>query len=48
MRFDRKGKFISTYVKPYEILQRVGGVAYELALPTDLASVHTVFHVSML
>ena len=33
---------------PYEILQRVGEVAYELALPAELASVHPVFHVSML
>ncbi|XP_069143488.1 uncharacterized protein [Solanum lycopersicum] len=36
------------YVGPYEILQRVGEVAYELALPAELASVHPVFHVSML
>ena len=33
---------------PYEILQRVGKVAYELKLPNELASVHPVFHVSML
>ena len=33
---------------PYEILQRVGKVAYELKLPSELASVHPVFHVSML
>ena len=32
----------------YEILQRVGEVAYELALPGELASIHPVFHVSML
>ena len=30
---------------PYEILQRVGKVAYELKLPSELASVHSVFHV---
>ena len=36
------------YIGPYEILQRVGEVDYELALPADLASVHQVFHVSML
>ena len=48
MRFGRKGKFIPRYVGPYEILQRVGEVAYELALPTELASFHLVFHVSML
>ena len=33
---------------PYEILQRVGEVDYELALPAELASVHPVFYVSML
>ena len=48
MRFGRKGKLSPRYVGPYEILQRVGEVAYELALPAELASVHPVFHVSML
>ncbi|XP_069145663.1 uncharacterized protein [Solanum lycopersicum] len=48
MRFGRKGKLITRYVWPYVILQRVGEVAYELALPVDLAVVHPVFHVSML
>ena len=33
---------------PYEILQRFGKVAYELDLPSELTSVHPVFHVSML
>ena len=36
------------FIGPYEILQRVGNVAYELKLPEDLASVHQEFHVSML
>ena len=48
MRFGRKGKLSTRYVWSYEILQRVGEVAYELALPAELASVHPVFHVSML
>ena len=48
MRFGRKWKLSLWYVGPYEILQRVGEVAYELVLPTELASVHLVFHVSML
>ena len=43
MRFDKKGKLSPRYVGPYEILQRVGEVAYELAFPTELASVHRVF-----
>ena len=33
---------------PYELLQRVGKVAYELKLPIVLAPVHTEFYVSML
>ena len=48
VRFGKKGKLIPCYVGPYEILQRVGKVAYELKLPSELASVHSVFHVSML
>ena len=48
MRFGKKGKLSPRYVGPYEVLQRVGKVAYELRLPSELASVHPVFHVSML
>ncbi|WMV49972.1 hypothetical protein MTR67_043357 [Solanum verrucosum] len=33
---------------PSQIFRRVGKVAYELELPNDLASMHPVFHVSML
>ncbi|XP_069150252.1 uncharacterized protein [Solanum lycopersicum] len=47
MRFGRKGKLCPRYVGPYEILQLVGEMAYELAFPVELASVHTVFHVSV-
>ena len=36
------------YVGPYEILQRIGEVAYELTFPSELASFHPVFHVPML
>ena len=48
MRFSRKEKLSLRYVGPYGILHCVGEVAYELALPAELASVHPVFHVSML
>ena len=34
--------------RPYEILERIGPVGYQLALPPDLAKLHDVFHVSML
>ena len=33
---------------PYEIFQNIGNVAYELKLPSELASVHPVFHVSII
>ena len=48
MRFDKKRKLSPWYVVPYEVLQRVGKVAYELTLPSDLAPVHLVCHVFML
>ena len=45
IRSGKKGKLSPRYVGVYEILQRVGKVAYELKLPSELASVHPVFHV---
>ena len=36
------------FIGPYEILERIGPVAYRLALPPELAKLHDVFHVSML
>ncbi|WMV42180.1 hypothetical protein MTR67_035565 [Solanum verrucosum] len=47
-RFGKTGKLSPRYVGPYQILKRVGKVAYELNLPNELAPVHPVFHVSML
>ena len=32
----------------YEVLERIGLVAYRLALPPELAKLHDVFHVLML
>jgi hypothetical protein len=48
MRFGKKGKLSPRYIGPFEILRRIGEVAYELALPPNLQQVHNVFHVSML
>ena len=48
MRFEKKGKLSPQFVGPFEILERVGVVAYRLALPPSLSAVHNVFHVSML
>ena len=48
LRFGQKGKLSLRFIGPYEILERVGLVAYQLALPPELAKLHDVFHVSML
>ncbi|KAL4323106.1 hypothetical protein GQ457_11G022280 [Hibiscus cannabinus] len=48
MRFGRKGKLNPRYIGPYEIVERVGSVAYRLLLPPELERIHDVFHVSML
>ncbi|KAD1911338.1 hypothetical protein E3N88_42140 [Mikania micrantha] len=46
VRFGKKGKLAPQYVGPFEIIQRVGPVAYRLRLPDELSGVLDVFHVS--
>ena len=36
------------YIGPFEVLERVGSVAYRLALTSSFLRVHEVFHISML
>ena len=36
------------FIGPFEILDRIGEVAYRLAMPPSLSVVHNIFHVSML
>ena len=48
VRFGKRGKLSPRFIGPFEILERVGTVAYRLALPPSMSSVHEVFHVSML
>ncbi|XP_074299094.1 uncharacterized protein LOC141630121 [Silene latifolia] len=47
-RFAIKGKLSPKYIGPYEVLERVGEVAYRLPLPPYLSKVHDVFYVSQL
>ena len=47
-RFRTRGKLNPRYIGPFEILEKVGNVAYRLALPPSMSGVHNVFHVSML
>ena len=46
--FGKRGKLSPRFIRPFEILERIGIVAYRLALPPSMIGVHEVFHVSML
>ena len=48
VRFGKRGKLSPTFIGPFEILKRIGTIAYQLALPPSISDVHKVFHVSML
>ena len=48
VRFGKRGKLSPRFIGPFEILERVGTVAYRLALPPSMSGVHEVFHVPML
>ena len=48
VRFSKWGKLSSRYIGPFEILKRVGTVAYQLALQPILLVIHEVFHFSVL
>ena len=48
LRFGQKGKLSWRYIGPYDIVSKIGDVAYSLTLPPKLSGVHNVFHVSML
>ena len=47
-RFGKRGKLSPRFIRPFEILETIGTVAYRLALPPSISGVHEVFHVSML
>ena len=48
LRFGRRGKLSPRFIGPYEIVNKVGPIAYRLKLPPELSRIHDTFHVSML
>jgi len=46
IRFSSQEKLSPRFIGPFELLERLGEVAYRLALPPSLDGVHDVFHVS--
>ncbi|GJV80387.1 putative reverse transcriptase domain-containing protein [Tanacetum coccineum] len=48
VHFGKKGKLAPRFVGPFEIIEKVGPVAYRLDLPEELNGVHDTFHVSNL
>ncbi|GKD77402.1 putative reverse transcriptase domain-containing protein [Tanacetum coccineum] len=48
VRFGEKRKLAPRFVGPFEIIAKVGLVAYRLDLPEELNGVHDTFHVSNL
>ena len=48
LRFKKKGKSSPRFIGPYEVLERIGPMAYWLALTPELAKLYDVFHMSML
>ena len=48
VRFGKQRKLSLRFIGPFEVLERVGTVSYQLALPPSLSIFHAIFHVSML
>ncbi|GJS62513.1 putative reverse transcriptase domain-containing protein [Tanacetum coccineum] len=48
VRFGKKGKLAPRFVGPFEIIEKVGLIAYRLDLLEELNGVHDTFHVSNL
>ncbi|XP_052886935.1 uncharacterized protein LOC128295412 [Gossypium arboreum] len=48
MRSGWKGKLSPRFIRPYQILMRVGSIAYQLQLPLELEKIHNVFYISLL
>ena len=48
MRFGKNGKLSPRFTGPYEVIEKVGPLAYRSALPPELEKIYNVFHMSML
>lgn len=48
VRALKSHKLTPHFISPYRILERVGEIAYQVALPPYLSDLHNVFHVSQL
>ena len=48
LRFGKRGKLNPIFIGPYEIVSKVGPVAYRFKLPPESSRIHDTFHVSML
>ena len=44
MRFGKKGKLSPRFISPYEVIEKLGPVAYRLVLPPELEKSHNVSH----
>jgi hypothetical protein len=47
-RFQVQGNISPWYIRPYQVVKRLGVVAYRIPLPEEMSYIHPVFHVSQL
>jgi len=47
-RFNVRGKLNPRYIGPYDIIEKLNPVFYQLNLPTKLEHMHNVFHIFQL